>query len=328
MGLFDIFSGGDARDAANDRSQGLYNAWSNATSNVGSGLKSANSYYDRALLPFQALSGAGTAGINSYSDALGLNGAAGNARATAAFQNNPGYKTQLTYGLQGIDRGAAARGMLSSGNTAMAEQKYGNDLASQGWQSYLNSFSPFFNLAGQGAQGQGTILGTQAGTNYDAGKTDAGYDWNYYTGVGDANASADLANYTASQNAFSALMGGLGLGGKLLGYSGGGAGAGAAGAAGGADPMASMSLFSTLAGLSDRRLKKDIKPVGKLPDGLTVYEYRYKGANGGPLQRGVMAQEVEKKDPAAVIDIGGMKVVNYGRVIKRSFDLLDGRKAA
>ena len=63
---------------------------------------------------------------------------------------------------------------------------------------------------------------------------------------------------------------------------------------------------------SDRRLKTDIKRVGQTDDGLPIYTYRY--ITGGPVQMGVMAQEVEQVNPDAVTDIGGYKGVNYGKL--------------
>lgn len=65
---------------------------------------------------------------------------------------------------------------------------------------------------------------------------------------------------------------------------------------------------------SDRRVKKDIKKVGKTDDGQTIYSYRYKA--GGPIQMGLMAQEVEKKRPEAVGSVGGIKTVDYGKALK------------
>ena len=64
--------------------------------------------------------------------------------------------------------------------------------------------------------------------------------------------------------------------------------------------------------LSDKRLKTDIKKVGKTNDGLPVYTYKYKGDN--KTQMGVMAQDVEKKNPSAVKTIDGFKAVNYSKV--------------
>lgn len=63
---------------------------------------------------------------------------------------------------------------------------------------------------------------------------------------------------------------------------------------------------------SDRRLKTDIRKVGKTDDGLNVYTYRY--ITGGPVQMGVMADEVEKVKPEAVGEINGFKAVNYGMI--------------
>jgi len=61
----------------------------------------------------------------------------------------------------------------------------------------------------------------------------------------------------------------------------------------GAGLAASMFMFS------DRRLKTDISKVGELKNGLPVYKYRYKA--GGPMQIGVMAQDVAKKKPDALV---------------------------
>ena len=60
---------------------------------------------------------------------------------------------------------------------------------------------------------------------------------------------------------------------------------------------------------SDRRLKEDIEPVGSLFDGTPVYGYRYKGAPAYHI--GLMAQDVEKTAPEAVVEINGYKAVDY-----------------
>ena len=57
---------------------------------------------------------------------------------------------------------------------------------------------------------------------------------------------------------------------------------------------------------SDKRLKKDIEPVGQGPAGIPVYKYRFKGAlAGSPKQQGPMAQDVQKVVPQAVSQIPG-----------------------
>jgi hypothetical protein len=62
--------------------------------------------------------------------------------------------------------------------------------------------------------------------------------------------------------------------------------------------------------LSDRRLKTDVQPVGRLHDGQTVYSYRFRGNPRTEL--GLIAQEVEKRRPDAVRrHPSGFKMVDY-----------------
>lgn len=62
----------------------------------------------------------------------------------------------------------------------------------------------------------------------------------------------------------------------------------------------------------DIRVKKDIKKVGVLDNGLNIYTFKYIGED--KVNIGVMAQEVEKVNPDAVQEINGIKHVNYGKV--------------
>ncbi|CAO3358573.1 tail fiber domain-containing protein [Azospirillum palustre] len=63
--------------------------------------------------------------------------------------------------------------------------------------------------------------------------------------------------------------------------------------------------------MSDRRVKRDIERIGTAGNGLPLYRFQY--IWGGPVQIGVMAQDVEEINPAAVVDVGGIKAVDYGR---------------
>ena len=61
---------------------------------------------------------------------------------------------------------------------------------------------------------------------------------------------------------------------------------------------------------SDRRLKRNIRRIGKTPVmGLPLYAYRY--VWGGPRRVGVMAQDVLRVKPSAVVEVGGFLAVNY-----------------
>ena len=116
---------------------------------------------------------------------------------------------------------------------------------------------------------------------------------NYAIGSQNFNAAqqAIQSQYQAQQQQQNQLMGGLfGLGGQLLGGLGG---------------------FAA----SDRRLKTDIKKLGKEPQTeLPLYAYRYKGdPKTYPKVVGPMAQDVQKIAPEAVSsDVGGHLVIDTG----------------
>lgn len=124
-----------------------------------------------------------------------------------------------------------------------------------------------------------------------------------YAGLVGQNYQGQVAASNAAAQQQNAMMGGLfGLGGSLL---------GAAGNAGGFG-----SLFSGI--FSDRRLKENVERVGKTDDGQNIYAYNYKGDD--TPQIGLMAQEVEKRNPDAVREHpSGYKMVDYGRALGTTF---------
>ena len=67
--------------------------------------------------------------------------------------------------------------------------------------------------------------------------------------------------------------------------------------------------------LSDRRLKTNIKRIGQMANGLFIYLYNY--IWGGDTQIGVMADEVKRIMPHAVITLpSGYDAVNYNEVLR------------
>jgi len=67
---------------------------------------------------------------------------------------------------------------------------------------------------------------------------------------------------------------------------------------------------------SDARLKRDIVKVGSLHDGTPVYSYTYLD---DPTPRiGLIAQDVERRNPEAVAEIGGRKAVDYRKATARA----------
>ena len=80
-----------------------------------------------------------------------------------------------------------------------------------------------------------------------------------------------------------------------------------------------FSLGGSAMMMSDIRLKENIKPVGVMPNGLTLYSFEYVDEvkshplAGEGIHVGVMAQEVEQVFPYAVRTLDdGYKVVDYG----------------
>ena len=72
---------------------------------------------------------------------------------------------------------------------------------------------------------------------------------------------------------------------------------------------------------SDRRLKQDIDEVGMLKDGTPVYSFSYKADPKHIKMIGLMAQDVKKRRPDAVItldDEDGMMAVDYSLATENS----------
>lgn len=79
-----------------------------------------------------------------------------------------------------------------------------------------------------------------------------------------------------------------------------------------------LSGLGSIFALSDERTKKNIKPVGKA-NGQKIVKFEYKKGFGKPgIKVGMLAQDVEKKTPEAVVTgRDGLKRVNYGIALGR-----------
>lgn len=266
--------------------------YSQASDLLGQGRQAATTQYGNATAAFAPFLATGGAGTQAYADATGANGTAGQTRAKANFQTDPGYQFQLDQGNENILRNQARTGQLNSGATNVDLLNYGQGQAQQQYGNYINRLQPFLSLgqsAATGTAGVDTGLGNVLNNSYG---TQGNVAYNTQTGIGNANADADLAGLTASGNDINALM----AGGKLA---------------------ANLAPFL----LSDIRAKDDIEPVGKLYDGQDVYRYRYKGDSRHQI--GLLAQEVEQIDPEAVADLGGFKGVDYRRATEHASRLAE-----
>jgi len=83
------------------------------------------------------------------------------------------------------------------------------------------------------------------------------------------------------------------------------------------DVASTLGSIATIASLfSDRRLKHDIKEIGKTHNGLPIYTFKYKGDDAQQTHVGFMADEVERKHPEAVGQSQGYKTVDYSQAHK------------
>ena len=71
-------------------------------------------------------------------------------------------------------------------------------------------------------------------------------------------------------------------------------------------------IASSIASISDVKLKENIEEVGVSPDGYKIYEFNYKGFKD--RWRGAMAQDVVKKNPMAVGIRHNYLTVDYSKI--------------
>lgn len=135
----------------------------------------------------------------------------------ADFEADPGYGFRMSEGMKALERSAAARGRLLSGETLKGIQRYGQDLASSEYGNAYNRFyamrnaqlNPLQSLTGQGQTSANTLTNAAgdlgrglAGSTMAAGQGAAAG----YLGAGQARASG----YVGGANALtSALQSGV-----------------------------------------------------------------------------------------------------------------------
>jgi Chaperone of endosialidase len=297
MGIFDIFGTGDQQAAAQAQIAGLNSAYGVASGNINQGIGAINTGYSAALAPFTQNYGQAQTGVTALQNALGLGGPSGNTSALQALQATPGYAFQTNAGDAAINAQAAATGQNASGNQALALSKFNQGQAGTTYNNYVSQLMPFLGASGNAASGMAGVNTGQANALAEQYGNLANLGWQTQTGIGNANANADLSGLNASGN----ILGALGSIGSTA---------------------ASLAPFL----LSDINAKEDIEKVGELYDGQPVYKYRY--VDSPIFQIGLIAQDVEKTNPAAVKDFGGLKAVNYNEATRFSADLARFLEAA
>ena len=151
MGLFDAFSASDEQAMA-DKGYARYEKQAKKSiKGYQQAGQQGQGFLDQGIAAQQPLMDRGNPGMDWYGNLLGING--GDPQARQQFlEGTPGYQFALDQGIEGLNRGANARGMLQSGNNSQDIMRFASGLASQNYFNLLNAGQPYFGL-GQGAAG-------------------------------------------------------------------------------------------------------------------------------------------------------------------------------
>jgi hypothetical protein len=139
----------------------------------------------------------------------------------SAFYDSPDYQFARDEGLRGIERSAAARGGLASGNTLAALTRFSSGLATQNFGNYTNRLAGLAGTGQQSAENLGAMrmqYGQQVGQNAvgaaNARSSGIANQANIWGGVG--NQLAGMAGYYANQRKQPLPYGGTGAGGGMI----------------------------------------------------------------------------------------------------------------
>lgn len=134
MGIFDIFTGDSAREAAEANQARLASSKTAGLGYLDAGKTGALGALDATADIYRPLASKYGKATTLSLDALGVNGPEGNARAVDAFRAGPGYDYRVDQTLDGVARKANSLGVSMGGNTlaelsdragSMADQEYG-----------------------------------------------------------------------------------------------------------------------------------------------------------------------------------------------------------
>ncbi len=160
MGIFDIFTGDSAREAAEANQARLTASKGAGMGYLDAGKSGALGALDAAGATYKPLQQKYGAATTLGLDGLGVNGPEGNARATSAFQAGPGYDWRVSQALDQTNRAAAATGMLASGNTLAALSDRAGNMANQEYGSWLDRLGGYISPEMAATSG---IAGAEAG---------------------------------------------------------------------------------------------------------------------------------------------------------------------
>lgn len=230
-GFFDTLFGGGAEREAAEKNRALTAGYgSEAQGYLKSGYDTGVTNLNKAIGAYDPLASLATkynAGGDLYLDSLGVNGPEGNARAAAAFQNNPGYTGAVNAGLDVINRRRGIGSMSASGNADIDALTFGQNLQNQQYGSWQQNLQQTGNagigLTGTTAAGQAGGYGSLANLAQSLAGNQSGVAGNVLSGNVNANNLQAAGEAAGAKNLLGA---GLSLGSLALGGFGGGGGLG------------------------------------------------------------------------------------------------------
>lgn len=220
------------------------------------------------------------------------------------------------------------------GKGSKSKQQSTSSSGNLAYQPVSQAFSPLMGYATSGADSLKKLLGGDT-SEFDTYRAGTGYDFEKdrgESGIMTMLGSKGMRNSGAALKSLVQFNDGLQRSSinqymdRLLGLTGVGFNAGnqitqagntsqsqSTGSASSWDMPGMGKFIGQLIAGSDRRLKEDIKKVGKLDNGLNVYTYKYLG--GKTTYEGVMADEVAVIMPEALgPTINGFATVDYGKI--------------
>lgn len=284
-GIVDAITGGGAKKAASAQSAAAESgiaaqnyATDQSVAVQREGLAQQRAMFDKALELGQPYRLAGQNALQEYVDML--NGTP-QAQQTK-LESTPGYQFQMEEGTKALERGAASRSGVLNGAESKSLTRFGQGLASTTYNNFMDRLANLGTMGANSAAGAGSAAvqtGTaQAGVLQGIGNTYMQAGQNIGS-LRSQQGAAQASGYLASQAQGTSLLN---------------------------NAMGAAAMF-----FSDKRLKENIHKVGK-KKGHNIYRYNYKGSD--QKYEGVLAQEVEKKRPDAVVHAGVLKAVNYGKL--------------
>lgn len=192
MGIFDIFTGAPAKNAA-QQNAALYNQYQGQATGA---LSNALNQGVAAYTPLTQLGSKYGAGSSLYLDALGVNGQVGMDRARSTYQASPGYQWSVDQATDAAARNAAKLGLAGSGNALQAISDRAQQVANQDYNNWLGNLggliSPELSATGGAASGVANLW-----NNY--GQNQANVYGNVASGL--ANSNQQAANAQMQGNA-------------------------------------------------------------------------------------------------------------------------------